>query len=198
MATDIDITFEPVAQALQKLQVRFYVCGSVASSAHGEMRATADIDVVAELQKEQVAPLIQLLGETFYADEVSMKEAIARRSSFNLIHQGTFIKVDIFAPKDREYDQQVLERCAVAKLGVDEDSIEAPISQPEDIILAKLEWFRLGGETSERQWHDILGVIKLQYFDLDFEYLQKWAPEIGVADLLERALDESGLSENNK
>jgi len=196
MATDIDITFEPVAQALQKLQVRFCVCGSVAEAVHGGMGATANIDVVAELQKEQVAPLIQLLGETFYADEVSMKEAIARRSSFNLIHQGTFIKVDIFAPKDREYDQQVLERCAVAKLGVDEDSIEAPVCQPEDIILAKLEWFRLGGETSERQWHDILGVIKLQYFDLDFEYLQKWAPEIDVADLLERALDESGLKES--
>lgn len=195
MATDIDITFEPVAQALQELRVRFYVCGSVASSAHGEMRATADIDVVAELQTEQVAPFIKLLGEMFYADEVSMKEAIARRSSFNLIHQGTFIKVDIFAPKDREYDKQVLERCTVEKLGSSDDSIEAPVSQPEDIVLAKLEWYRIGGETSDRQWRDILGVLKIQCFDIDIDYMQKWAPEIGVADLLERALDESGLAE---
>lgn len=196
MPSEIDITFEPVARALQELQVRFYVCGSVASSAHGEMRATADIDVVAELQEEQVAPLIKLLGETFYADEVSMKEAIARRSSFNLIHQDTFIKVDIFAPKDREYDQQALARSVVTKLGAEDDYIEAPVSQPEDIVLAKLEWYRIGGETSDRQWRDILGVLKVQCFDIDIDYMQKWAPEIGVADLLERALDESGLAKS--
>lgn len=196
MASEIDITFGPVANALQELQVRFYVCGSVASSAHGEMRATADIDVVAELQKEQVALFKQLLGETFYADEISMKEAIARRSSFNLIHQGTFIKVDIFAPKDRDYDQQVLERSTIEKLGIDNDSIEVPVSQPEDIVLAKLEWYRIGGETSDRQWRDILGVLKIQCFDIDIEYMKHWAREIGVLDLLEKALDEAGLKEN--
>ena len=60
----------------------------------------------------------------------------------------------------------------------------------EDVVLAKLEWFRLGGEVSERQWRDILGVLKTQRDSLDIAYLQHWAKALAVADLLERTLIE--------
>jgi hypothetical protein len=60
----------------------------------------------------------------------------------------------------------------------------------EDVILAKLDWFRLGGEVSERQWRDILGVLKTQQATLDIDYLQQWAQSLGVADLMEHALEE--------
>lgn len=193
MPSEIDITLQPVAQALKELQVRFYVCGSVASSVYGEMRATMDIDMVAELKAEQVTEFVQRLGDVYYADEAAVRQAIARRSSFNVIHQETFIKVDIFAPKNREYDREVLQRCVVEKLGETDDAVEAPVSPPEDIVIAKLEWFNIGA--SDRQWRDILGVLKMQCFDIDIEYMEKWAREIGVGDLLERALDEAGLSE---
>jgi hypothetical protein len=198
MPSEIDLTLQPVMEALEELRVRFYICGSVASSAYGEMRATADIDLVAELHREHASALAAKLGTEYYADEDQMKQAIAKRSSFNLIHQETFLKVDIFAPKARAYDQQVLERRIVEKLGLAADALEAPICTPEDVVLAKLEWFRAGGETSDRQWRDILGVLKLQCFDLDFEYMEKWAREIKVDDLLEHALDNAGLKEQEK
>jgi hypothetical protein len=69
------------------------------------------------------------------------------------------------------------------------------VQSAEDLVLSKLRWFRATNETSDRQWNDVLGVLKMQCFDIDIDYMQKWAPEIGVADLLERALDESGLTE---
>ena len=195
MPSEIDVTLAPIVEAFEQLKVPFYICGSVASSTYGEMRATADIDVVAQMQLEQAGELVARLGHKYYADEDQIRKAITRRSSFNLIHQETFIKVDVFAPKERVYDQQALARRQPERLGSHEDALTAPISTPEDIVLAKLEWFRLGGETSDRQWRDTLGVLKLQCFNLDFDYMAKWSKEIGVNDLLERAFDESGLKQ---
>lgn len=70
--------------------------------------------------------------------------------------------------------------------------MSANFSSAEDIILSKLEWYRMGGEDSARQWRDILGVLKIRSGELDLDYLRKWAKELEVSDLLERALKQAG------
>jgi hypothetical protein len=183
-------------EALEALNVPFYVCDSIASSAHGELRLTLDAEVVADLQPQHAEKLVQILGADYYADAEAILEAIRSHSSFNLLHFGTFLKVDVFAPKDRAYDRVAMQRRRSTKLGQEPDALVAPVASPEDTLLAKLEWFRMGGEVSDRQWRDIMGICKTQRDSLDFAYLRRWARELNVGDLLERAFTDSGLTED--
>jgi hypothetical protein len=192
MPPNVRAALLPVIVALDELGVPYYIGGSVASSRLGIPRSTLDVDLVAELRTDQVAPFIQRLGPDYYVSEDAVREAIARRSSFNAIHQPTMVKVDIFLRKSRPYDAEALSRSTFAP-DAEEPERTLAWASPEDIVLAKLEWYRLGGETSDRQWGDVLGVLKVQASALDFSYLQRWAGELGVADLLLRALDDAGL-----
>jgi hypothetical protein len=142
------------------------------------------------MRLEHIPALVAALSKDFYADDEMMKDAIQNHSSFNLIHYETAFKVDIFIRKLRAFDQMQLARRKKAVIATDPDQSVYVIS-PEDIILSKLEWYRMGGEVSDRQWRDVLGVMKTQAGVLDRDYLQEWAKELKVADLLERALDQS-------
>jgi hypothetical protein len=177
-----------VTQALDTLRVPYAIGGSMASSAHGRIRTTMDVDIIADLKIEQVGPLTALLGDEFYADPQMMQAAIARRSSFNLIHLATMFKVDIFIIKDRSFDWQQIARRQPRVLEPP-DRI-AYVTSPEDVILAKLEWYRLGGELSERQWRDIQGILDVQGERLDDAYLREWASVLQVDDLLAQAWQE--------
>ena len=178
-----------VTNLLDELGVPYVIGGSMASIIHGMLRTTMDVDIVANIQPEQVASFITSLQDAFYVDEQMIRQAIQRRSSFNLIHLSTMFKVDIFIPKGRPFDQQQLNRRIAESVGPDSDE-QIWVLSAEDVILAKLEWFRLGGEISERQWRDILGVVKTQQPTLDIDYLKQWAQSLGVTDLMERALKE--------
>ena len=63
-----------------------------------------------------------------------------------------------------------------------------PFVSPEDILLAKLDGFRQGGEVSERQWRDIEGIVRTRFAKLDQSYLARGAERLGVTGLLERAM----------
>jgi hypothetical protein len=178
-----------VTNLLDELGVPYVIGGSMASIIHGMLRTTMDVDIVADLQPEQVAPFVTGLQDAFYADEQMIQQAIQQRGSFNLIHLSTMFKVDIFIPKGRPFDQQQLNRRIAEPVGPD-SAEQIWVLSAEDVILAKLDWFRLGGEVSERQWRDILGVLKTQQATLDIDYLQQWAQSLGVADLMEHALEE--------
>ncbi len=179
-----------VTQTLERLGVPYAVGGSFASSLHGVMRSTLDVDIVTDMRLEHIPALIAALSKEFYADDEMMRGAIEHRSSFNLIHYETAFKVDIFIRKLRAFDQMQLERSRATVIATDpEESIY--VASPEDTILAKLEWYHMGGEISDRQWRDILGVLKTRAGELDLAYLKKWAIELKVTDLLERALKES-------
>jgi hypothetical protein len=185
-APDLLVALEPVLDALRRLGVRHFVGGSIASSAHGIPRASIDADVVAELFPVHAAPLAASLRDRYYVPEARLVEAIARRESFNVIHLDAMVKIDVFVSRGRPFDRRALDRARPAPL---EDGGAILVSSPEDTVLAKLEWFRRGGETSERQWTDITGLLNASV-SLDRTYLTAGADELQVADLLRRALDE--------
>jgi hypothetical protein len=178
----------PVVAAFERFQVRYYVGGSVASTAYGHMRTTQDVDFVADLALRHVTPLVQSLEGLYYVSVSAVSEAIKRRSCFNLIHLATSFKVDVFVPKERDYDRQVFDRIRRCSFDPDDPQRQFFVASPEDVVLAKLQWYRLGDEVSERQWLDVTRVIAVQRNVLDRSYLEKWAANLGVADLLERAL----------
>ena len=103
------------------------------------------------------------------------------------------IKIDIFILKPTSYDQEAFQRRRKDTLD-EEQGLEFYLASPEDIILSKLEWYRMGGGVSERQWNDVLGVLKVQQGNLDITYLQRWAKELGLADLLTQACHDAGIS----
>jgi hypothetical protein len=190
-AADALIALRGVVAALDRLGVRHYLGGSLASSAFGIARASLDADLVADLRHEHVAPLADALVADYYVSAAMIAEAVARKSCFNVIHLATSFKVDVFVPKDRRYDRVALERSRKDVLDLADPSTEFFLASPEDTVLSKLEWFRLGEGVSERQWHDVIGVLRVQGDLLDRTYLSHWAADLGVADLLEQAWREA-------
>jgi hypothetical protein len=178
-----------VADVFEKLGVRYVVCGSLASSAHGMVRTTMDADLIADLRQEHISMFVEMLKDTFYIDDEMIRSAIEHRRSFNIIHLESMFKVDIFTPKQRQFDENQLSRRQETLLG--EEQISLFILSPEDIILAKLEWYRLGGEVSDQQWRDILGVLIIKQNQLDHQYMQQMADQMDTDDLLKRALQEA-------
>lgn len=194
---DILKTVIPVTKAFEELGVAYYIGGSVASSAYGMARATMDVDCVSDLSPEKVKGFVKMLEGEYYIDEQMISEAVQRCSSFNLIHLETMLKVDIFIVKKRPYDQGALERRKRDTLDADKDVPEIYLASPEDVILSKLDWFHRGGRTSQKQWEDILGVLKVQKGYLDMEYLNRWASELDLLDLFKKVFAEAGITEKN-
>jgi hypothetical protein len=175
-----------VTDVLERLGVLYVIGGSLASTVHGVVRTTLDADIVADLSLGQAPAFAAELAGAFYVDAQSVEDAIRQRSSFNAIHLATMFKVDVFIPKGRPFDRQQLERRQPWPVGGGSGRV-IYVASAEDTVLAKLEWYRLGDETSDRQWRDVLGVLAVQRGRLDLAYLRRWARELGVADLAERA-----------
>jgi hypothetical protein len=181
------VTLE-VTEALEELGVAYVVVGSLASSMHGLPRSTRDVDLVAAIEEQHAQPLVARLQEHFYVDAGMISRAIRNCSAFNVIHLASMFKVDVFVPDDDAASREQLARSQKLELPQMPGRFIA-VAGPEDTIVQKLAWFRKGDEVSERQWQDVLGVIKVKREQLDLEYLRKWATELGVSDLLEKALE---------
>ena len=190
-ATDLLLALEPVVAALEALGVRYYVAGSLASSAHGVPRASIDADVVADLREAHVERLVPRL-QGYYVDEGRVRSAVRARRSFNAIHLATMFKIDVFVAKGRPFDHEALDRARPRALEDVPEARQYVVASAEDTILAKLEWFRLGGEVSDRQWADIVGMLKTGAERVDYAHLDRWAGVLEVADLLQRARQECG------
>lgn len=188
---DLIAALRPVAEAFDALGVRYFLGGSIASSAHGVARASLDADVIAELDPSHIERLAHHLREAYYVPIEQMLTAAAERRSFNLIHLATMFKIDVFVSKNRPFDRSAAARARPQAIG-DRTNRQFFVASAEDTVVAKLEWFRSGGETSERQWWDIVGVLRVGGA-ADHVYLRRWAADLGVGDLLERAIvDASG------
>jgi hypothetical protein len=182
----VEVTLK-VTQILEELGIPYLIGGSLASTLYGMVRTTQDSDIITEMKAEHIPPFVAALEDEFYIDDQMIASAIQHNGSFNIIHRETIFKLDNFIPHPRPFLQSQLIR-AQKQTFTFATEVSANFATPEDTILAKLEWYRLGGESSERQWRDILGVLKTRAAELDIDYLQKWATEIKVHDLLERAL----------
>ncbi len=183
----------PLIQAFDALGIAYQIGGSLASSAWGLPRATQDADVVADLRAEHVAPLVARLQDEYYIDDQMIRDAIRHHSSFNVLHQPTLFKVDVFIRKPTAFENGTFQRARRGELAESEPE-QAWMTSPEDIILHKLVWYQMGNRVSERQWLDVLGVLKVQGTALDTAYLRDWAAQLGVADLLAQAWSEGGLA----
>lgn len=173
------------------LRIPWVVGGSVASSMIGEPRSTDDVDVAVRMVEAQVEPLVEALGSDFYADREMIAEAVRDRSSFNLIHLPTSTKVDLFVLGDGELDVRQIER----RRQVTVDAGLLWVGSAETQLIRKLSWYRSGGEVSERQWRDVLGILSVQGERIDMGELRSLADEARVDDLLDRALEDYRSSE---
>jgi len=187
---DLPLTvLSQVTTILDQQNILYVLVGSFASSIHGMYRSTADIDILADIQPEQIRPLFNVLQNSFYVDEDAIRDAVAQGRSFNAIHFDSVFKVDIFVARSDEFAFSQLNRRQLRKLSPEKDEA-VNVATAEDTILAKLRWYRAGHETSNTQWNDVLGVLGTSRNSLDTEYLRVWAEKLGVMDLLQRALDD--------
>ncbi len=175
-----------VASAFTALDIPYALGGSLASSLLGKPRFTQDADVNAEPFPGKEEAWARCFGDHYYLSLPSVREAIRNRSSFNLIHAPTGFKVDVFVCKARPFEASFMARRQEVPLP-DRPGQVLTVVSAEDIILIKLEWYRMGKELSERQWMDVVGVMEIQWDRLDQEYLDRWASALGVADLWNRA-----------
>lgn len=190
---DILTALKPFVKILDKLSIPYYIGGSIASSIYGVPRATIDIDIVAEIHLNHISLLKKNLEKDYYINEDMIKEAIKCGSSFNLIHIETAIKIDVFIRKEDPYQENVIKRKKKDTLVEDDLSTEFYFSSPEDIILNKLQWYVMGGRVSERQWLDVIAVIKVQGDLLDKNYLTNWSQKLGIHELLIEAFKNAGI-----
>jgi hypothetical protein len=189
--TDLDIVVR-VTTALETCGIPYSVGGSLASSVSGEPRASIDADIVVDMTAPQALALAETLGHEFYAERDALERAVAERSTVNLIHQPSSVKVDLFVARSLLDWRQLERRTRVHITEHPDRSIF--MHTPEDIVLQKLHWFRLGGEVSDRQWRDVLSVVLVQGRRLDRAYLEATAAEVGLSDLLARAFDQGGMT----
>jgi len=190
---DILVALKPVINIFEKLSIPYYIGGSIASSIYGMARATMDVDIVADIDIHHIPALKQHLENDYYIDEDMIKEAILNKSSFNLIHLETVLKIDVFIYKDDPYQRNAIQRKLKDTLEEDNGDTTFYFSSPEDIIINKLIWYQMGGEVSDRQWLDVTGVIKVQGESLDKSYLKDWSQKLQILELLNKAFNESGI-----
>lgn len=177
--------FQRVRRALDQAGVTYAIGGSWASTVHGEPRHTNDIDFVTNLDAERLGPFFDALGSGFYFDAESARDALENRRPFNVIHQQLGYKFDFFSVIDSHGTAELARRLAVSLPALDTELV--PVISAEDTILAKLRWYREGGEVSERQWRDIVGMFAASGEHLDREYLERWALALGLTGLYRRA-----------
>ena len=183
--------FARLLEVLDRMEIRYEVGGSVASSAHGIPRSTLALDLVVDLAADQIEEFAAALQPEFYADATLIRESFLQGRAANLIHMGTGWKFDLFPLRGDEYSRVEFSRRVWREVSPDGiGRVECAVASPEDTVLRKLQWYRAGNETSERQWNDLRGVLRACGSSLDLVYMRRWAGETGIADLLEKLLAE--------
>jgi hypothetical protein len=181
---------ERLAEVLDTLGIPYAIGGSIASSVYGTVRFTRDADIAILPFTSVADKFYALLKDDFYVNEEAMQQALGCCGSFNIIHFDTAFKIDLFLLGPSEFEQQLLVRSRMVRLGETPES-ELCFVSPEDVVLLKLRRLNESDGFAENQWEDILGVLAIQGRALDFDRLAQDAKTLGVEDLLERAIAEA-------
>ncbi|WP_129626881.1 hypothetical protein [Candidatus Oscillochloris fontis] len=186
-----------VTDALETLGVTYCVGGSFASSTYGEPRATRDVDILASLPAAKAGLFTARIAPEFFVQISDLRDAIAlaptlhddplHRASCNLVHRTSFFRVDLFIASGRPYELAQFARRVPQTVALNPER-RAYFVSPEDIILIKLDWYRMAQGALERQWIDVQSVLTTQGSTLDIAYLRHWAAQLALADLLDAAL----------
>lgn len=172
-------------ELLNKLHIRYMVVGSYASGAYGEPRLTQDIDIVVDLTVEELCTLLDAIPkEEFYVSEEAARHAIRSGGQFNVIHPESGLKVDFMIARRDAWGQEQLNRRVLLELL---ENVQAYTARPEDLILSKMLYYQEGG--SEKHLRDITGMFKESGDQIDRGYIDKWANELGVADVWQAILN---------
>ena len=149
--------------ALENLNLPYFITGSTVTIFYGEPRFTNDIDVVVDLPGEEVSAFCRRFPDgDFYVSEEAVRDAVARRSQFKIIHPRSGLKIDLMIPSSSEFDK-------------------SRFAAPEDAIIKKLEYYREGG--SDKHLRDIAGVLKTSRSEIDLAYIERWTTELGLTEV---------------
>jgi hypothetical protein len=179
-----------LTDVLDALGIPYAIGGSIASSMYGTVRFTRDADLGVLPFAPAAGRFYDLLKSEFYINELAMQQALAYSSNFSIIHFATAFKIDLFILGPSEFEQQILLRSRIVRLGESQEGDLCFVS-PEDVILLKLRQLREPDANREEQWDDIQGVLLVQGEALDLEYLGAWARKLEVSALLDQAFGET-------
>jgi len=182
MVSEPILVVAKLARVFDSLGISYVVGGSLASSAYGTPRSTLDVDVIADISLSQTASVAQSLTKEFHVDAEMIREAVQQRSSFNAVYLATMFKADVFIAGGDAWSREELSRGQIQQFETSDGLVRIRFASLEDTLLHKL-----GNEVSDRQWSDVLGMLRIQAGTLDHAYLDRWVPHLGVADLLDRA-----------
>lgn len=177
-----------VAQALESVGGAYFVGGSVASSLQGDPRSTNDIDIVISLHPSRVDAFADGLGADFEVDRDMLRDAILRSATANAFYLPLLTKIDFFGFGTSPFDESEFVRRRATTVGSEGQTLF--IKSPEDSVIRKLLWFHEGGETSEKQWRDIVSILRIGGATLDHEYMDSWSRALRCDSLLARARAE--------
>jgi hypothetical protein len=164
-----------IAAELNRAGIAYMLTGSFASVFYGSPRSTQDIDLVIAANRAQLQTFVESLSRSkYYVEADAALEALKRESLFNIIDLKTSWKIDIIIRKSRAFSQEEFGRRRLSNL----EGMSLYVASAEDIILAKLEWAKLG--KSNRQIEDAAGILKMRIDSLDRSYVDKWVRELGV------------------
>ncbi|MBW4643995.1 MAG: hypothetical protein KME23_13580 [Goleter apudmare HA4340-LM2] len=177
-------------QIFESTNIPYYVTGGVAASLHGEPRSTRDLDLVIAVQPEQINLLVETLEGAGYYCPAGAVEGLKQGSEsiLNITHTETIANADLYITDDSAFAvSQMLRRQLIDLEGIP----KFWVASAEDTILQKLRWGK--GSQSEKQWRDVLGILKLQGEGLDYTYLTQWAESLDLVNVLSQAFTEAGL-----
>jgi hypothetical protein len=189
----------PALQAFDEQNLFWYLGGSIASSLHGMQQMAQDIDLVVNLHSQNLPSLLPLLKQYYIFDEDALQEAVSQRTACSLIHRNTLMKVDLIMARQSAFETALYPR--IASYSLDERSPSLPLASAVEMILVKLHRYsqdllsRTDGMRDDAEWNDIVGMLKIQEPPFERDFLEEWARNLKITEMLRQALVDAGAEE---